>query len=56
MSNERVLYIIGLIGVGATLVMYAHATFVTKEVSEIIREDVQYIKTRVDSIHNKLGD
>lgn len=54
--NEKILQVIGLITVGATLVVYAHANFVTKEVSQIIRDDIYYIKQRVDSIHNKLGN
>ena len=54
--NEKILQIIGLIAVGASLVAYAQATFTTKEMSQIIRDDIYYIKQRVDSIHEKLGE
>lgn len=54
--NEKILQVIALIGVGCSLVIYAHAQFATKEVTQIIREDIQYIKQRVDSINSKLGD
>lgn len=42
--NEIIKYTISMIALGAALVAYAHSTFTTKELTNLIYEDVKYIK------------
>lgn len=55
MKNE-LKYAIYMIGLGASLVVYAHATFTTKDVATDIKDDVKEIRQDVREIKLYLLD
>ena len=38
------------LALGTSLLIYVHSTFATKETSEVIREDVKYIRDSLDAV------
>ncbi len=54
MKNE-IKWVIYLIALGMSLVAYAHSTFATKSIIELIYDKLKVIDARVYDIHNKIG-
>jgi len=55
--KSEIQYVLYLIGLGASLVVYAHTTFATKEEVKTIHEMLSTIDSRVYDIHKALkGD
>jgi len=53
MRNE-IKYVLYLVGLGASLVAYAHVTFATKSEVENIRDILRTIDQRVYDIHTEI--
>jgi hypothetical protein len=45
-----------LIGLGASLIVYAHSTFTTKDVATDIKDDVKEIRQDVKTILRSIGN
>lgn len=50
MKSNDIKIVFYLIGLGASLVVYAHATFTTKDVATDIKDDVKEIRADVRTI------
>lgn len=53
--RKEIVFVLSLIGMGASLVVYAHSTFTTKETTKNIHDIVKTIDQRVYNIHKYHG-
>ena len=54
--KQEIRWVVFLVGLGMSLVAYANANFVSRDVMYLVLEDIRYMKVKIDNIHDKIND
>ena len=52
--KQEIKWFVFVLGLGMSLIAYANANFITRDYMELVLEDIRYMKSKIDRIHDKV--